>query len=119
MLTLKPTSQVSGLQILKWSENEWVDVEFPGSKTQLIIFSGEELAHCTHGFFKASVHRVNMDGGSPRISLPFQLRGDTNLIGPLERTATKLKMISISCNTPSSITSFLNSDIRILQTSEI
>jgi len=104
ILTLKPVSSVSGLQVLCHKTSKWVDVETgfqERSQNKFIVFAGEELTFHTKGLIPASVHRVselNVDTHS-RVSLPFQLRGDLKKFWHPKETGTnpqlKMKMISI------------------------
>jgi len=97
IITLKPISNVAGLQILNHSTGEWNNLEGSDHKNKFIVFAGEELAYHTKGKISASVHRVqdNLKNTESRVSLPFQLRGDLKKFWhENEGSQLKMKMLS-------------------------
>jgi len=99
ILTLKPLSEIAALQIMRWSDGQWVDAEVhkkTSDKVPIILLVGEELGFLTKGFFKAAIHRVAFQDTTTRISLPFQLRGNRNKFPNIEHHNPSLKMIAMS-----------------------
>eukprot|EP01127_Copromyxa_protea_P022761 TRINITY_DN8332_c0_g1_i2.p1 TRINITY_DN8332_c0_g1~~TRINITY_DN8332_c0_g1_i2.p1 ORF type:complete len:287 (-),score=57.31 TRINITY_DN8332_c0_g1_i2:106-966(-) len=96
MLTLKPFSNISGLQIFNHKERVWDKVEEDYAPNKIIVFVGEELCFRTKGKYRASVHNVVLDETKQeaRVSLPFQLRGDTRKFSV--DFSPNLKMVALS-----------------------
>lgn len=74
LMTLLPSATDGGLQILRRSDGQWVDVkEGPG---ELIVDTGDMFQRLTGNFIRATTHRVlnPMSFGAPnrpRYSMPF------------------------------------------------
>eukprot|EP01124_Arcella_intermedia_P018759 TRINITY_DN2589_c0_g1_i1.p1 TRINITY_DN2589_c0_g1~~TRINITY_DN2589_c0_g1_i1.p1 ORF type:complete len:322 (+),score=49.78 TRINITY_DN2589_c0_g1_i1:48-1013(+) len=99
LLTIKPLSEIAALQIMRWTDKQWVDAEVhtrAKNKIPLVVLVGEELAYLTKGYFKAAIHRVGFIEADTRISLPFQLRGNRNKFTNLQKHNPNLKLIAIS-----------------------
>jgi len=79
-LTLGPSADTPGLQILDTIEGSWVDVDIDCDSSSghgVILFVDESLEAYSKGAFKAARHRV-CDSNASRTSLLYELRLDTN-----------------------------------------
>ncbi|MBB71078.1 MAG: 2OG-Fe(II) oxygenase [Legionellales bacterium] len=74
LITLLPAATADGLQV-KDKQGNWHNI--PAGHGDIIINTGDMLAECTEGYYKATTHRVvNPEGekaNEPRLSMPLFL----------------------------------------------
>ncbi len=88
LLTLLVAATEKGLQV-KNKQGEWLDV--PTRKDWIIVNTGDMLAECTQGFYKATTHRVKNPEGEAakksRLSMPIFLHPREDVVLSKRHTA--------------------------------